>query len=82
MSDLCKLWNEYLKLTEYIPVLSSPFLCLPSGGRADWYTSQKNKSEGSVPDWPGPFQALWSSLLMLFYLSVPKKERDLEANVT
>ena len=67
---------------EPVPLISSPFLCLPSSGSAEQSANQKNKYEGSISNWlqPSP-RYLGAVLLVLFYLSMAKK-RNLEDNVT
>lgn len=62
-----------------VPFISSPFLCLPSRGSAEWWTNQKNKSEDSIPHWPAhSFRFHGAILLILFYLSMSEKKRNLE----
>ena len=81
MNDLCKTLERTPKFdTEYVPFISSPFLRLPSSGSAEQWTNQKNKYEGSIPNWPQPSpRHLGAVQIILFYLSMPKK-RNLEDN--
>lgn len=79
-----KLWNKYIKLNiQYVPFMSSLFLCLPSSGSAEQWPHEKNKYEGSIPKLLSTLvQASWSSTANSVLSLRAWKERNLEDNVT
>lgn len=82
MNDLCKIWNECLKLTwsMCLPFLLPSFVCPLVAVLTGELTRRTNLK--AAFQLASPSRLRGALLLILFHLSMPEKKRNLQDNVT